>query len=247
MKNRLPYIIGALALVALILLVIGAPRENEQKFDERISLRQKDKIPYGTYAAQQLLSSLFPDAAISTDKAEPGYWADLDTEDSNQLVILVAKTFNAENYELKRLAEFAQKGNFVFVIARDISYTASEFFGISDASGLFYLSDNQHDSLALSLEPTSFSGRNQFEYPGKRYDSYLFSYDTARTVKLVNNNHGYPNFIAMQSGSGRLILHLAPMAFTNYFILHKKNIEYFEKLFFHARYFGKRTPVAGKK
>ena len=69
MKNRLPYIIGALALVALILLVIGAPRENEQKFDERISLRQKDKIPYGTYAAQQLLSSLFPDAAISTDKA----------------------------------------------------------------------------------------------------------------------------------------------------------------------------------
>ena len=96
MKNRLPYIIGALALVALILLVIGAPRENEQKFDERISLRQKDKIPYGTYAAQQLLSSLFPDAAISTDKAEPGYWADLDTEDSNQLVILVAKTFNAE-------------------------------------------------------------------------------------------------------------------------------------------------------
>lgn len=229
MKNRLPYIIGALALVALILLVIGAPRENEQKFDERISLRQKDKIPYGTYAAQQLLSSLFPDAAISTDKAEPGYWADLDTEDSNQLVILVAKTFNAENYELKRLAEFAQKGNFVFVIARDISYTASEFFGISDASGLFYLSDNQHDSLALSLEPTSFSGRNQFEYPGKRYDSYLFSYDTARTVKLGNNNHGYPNFIAMQSGSGRLILHLAPMAFTNYFILHKKNIEYFEK------------------
>lgn len=228
MKKSLPYIIGALALVALVLLLIGSPRNSEPKFDERISLRQKDKIPYGTYAAQHLLSSLFPHATVSADKAEPGYWADLDTEDSNQLVILVAKTFNAETYELKRLAEFAQKGNYVFVIARDVSYTASEFFGINDASDFFFTGGGQ-DSLAVMLEPASFSGRNRFEYPGKRYDSYLFSYDTARTVKLGNNNHGYPNFIAMQSGSGRLMLHLAPMAFTNYFILHKKNIEYFEK------------------
>lgn len=228
MKNRLPYIIGALALVALILLLIGAPRESEPKFDERISLRQKDKIPYGTYAAQQLLSSLFPQATISTDKAEPGFWAELDLEDSNQLVILVAKSFNAESYELKRLAEFAQHGNYVFVIARDVSYTASEFFAINDASDFFFAGGGQ-DSLSVSLEPASFSGRNRFEYPGKRYDSYFFSYDSARTVKLGNNNHGYPNFIAMQSGNGRLMLHLAPMAFTNYFILHKKNIEYFEK------------------
>ena len=228
MKKALPYIVGALALVALVLLLLGAPRDSKPRFDERISLRQKDKIPYGTYAAQQLLSSLFPQAAITADKAEPGYWADLDTEDSNQLVILVAKSFNAETYELKKLAEFAQKGNYVFVIAHDISYTASAFFGINDASGFFFQGGSE-DSLAVSLEPSSFSGRNRYEYPGKRYDSYHFSYDTARTVKLGHNNQGYPNFIAMQSGTGRLMLHLAPMAFTNYFILHKKNIEYFEK------------------
>jgi hypothetical protein len=35
----------------------------------------------------------------------------------------------------------------------------------------------------------------------------------------------------MKAGKGNLFVHLAPMAFTNYFLLHKQNIEYLEKIF----------------
>ena len=227
MKGWLPYIIGFFALAALLFLLLGTPSGRQPRFDERISLRQRDKIPYGTYAAQNLLSSLFPGAAISTDRQEPGLWQEVDTEDSNQLVILVAKTFNAETFELKKLAEFAQKGNYVYIIARDLSYSAADFLGVNKAADFFQ--GDTEDSLSVSLNPVSFQGRSRFDYPGKRFDSYLFSYDTAKTVPLGENSFGYPNFIALQAGSGRLMVHLAPMAFTNYFILHKNNIQYFEK------------------
>ena len=40
----------------------------------------------------------------------------------------------------------------------------------------------------------------------------------------------WPNFIRLRAGEGNLYLHLAPLAFTNYFLLHKKNIGYYEKL-----------------
>ena len=40
---------------------------------------------------------------------------------------------------------------------------------------------------------------------------------------------GRPNFIRLQAGKGNLYIHLAPLAFTNYFLLKNENIKYYEK------------------
>ena len=37
-----------------------------------------------------------------------------------------------------------------------------------------------------------------------------------------------PNFIEYKTGNGRIFIHSAPLAFSNYFILHKKNAGYFQ-------------------
>jgi hypothetical protein len=39
-----------------------------------------------------------------------------------------------------------------------------------------------------------------------------------------------PNFIHLRSGKGNLYVHLSPLSFTNYFLLHRKNIAYYEKV-----------------
>jgi hypothetical protein len=44
------------------------------------------------------------------------------------------------------------------------------------------------------------------------------------------NAKGRPDFIRLRAGKGNLYLHLAPMAFTNYFLLHGNNIDYYEKV-----------------
>jgi hypothetical protein len=43
-----------------------------------------------------------------------------------------------------------------------------------------------------------------------------------------NNN---PNFVQLKAGKGNLFVHLAPLAFSNYFLLHRNNITYVENAF----------------
>jgi hypothetical protein len=46
---------------------------------------------------------------------------------------------------------------------------------------------------------------------------------------LSVDEQGDPNFIRLQTGRGNIYLHLAPLAFSNYFILHKDNYHYYEQ------------------
>jgi hypothetical protein len=46
---------------------------------------------------------------------------------------------------------------------------------------------------------------------------------------LGSDARGNANFIRMRSGKGSLFIHLAPAAFSNYFILYKNNIEYYQR------------------
>src|SRR5688572_12384625 len=97
--------------------------------DERITLRLQDKIPYGFYAARQLLPTLFPEAKVYSDRRAPGYWDSLNIRRGNQAVFLVGKIFQANDEELDNLLSFAQNGNYVFIITHTMSYDAMRFFG----------------------------------------------------------------------------------------------------------------------
>ena len=74
-----------------------------------------------------------------------------------------------------------------------------------------------------------FSDNEIYIYPGKRYESSFAELDTARTIVLGRSQYGGPDFIQMNKGKGKVIFHLAPLAFSNYFILHKNNHKYFEQ------------------
>jgi hypothetical protein len=54
MKKLIPYIIG-LVIVFLLAWVISQAGRPVRNFDERVTLRPSDKIPYGTAAAKSLL------------------------------------------------------------------------------------------------------------------------------------------------------------------------------------------------
>jgi hypothetical protein len=227
LKKNLPYILGALALAVLLALLFSAPKSKTKRFDERITFRQKDKIPYGTFVAAELLQHMFPKAAISIDKKDPGNWDRISTTGTNQVVFLMARSFEPEEYELSRLADFVHRGNYVFIIAKSLSYEAAKYFNVNDNERFFYLTSE--DSLSLSLNEKYFQTADTFIYPGKKFDSYFTSIDSTKTLSLGKDLNGSANFLQLQAGSGKLFLHLAPMAFTNYFILHKNNIQYFQK------------------
>ena len=57
---------------AIILLFFTSENKVNHQFDGRITLRAKDKIPYGTYVAFESLKQLFPGAAVVSQQTGTG-------------------------------------------------------------------------------------------------------------------------------------------------------------------------------
>jgi hypothetical protein len=198
--------------------------------DERITLREKDKIPYGTAAARGLITSLFPNTSITSDSKNPGYWNDVSFGSGKQAVILMSGYFNADEYELKKILDFVKDGNYVFIIGRGFSTDAQTTFNFTygqDNSSIFY--SVVDDSLKMKLEKPSFPSDSLFVYPGTKFESWFETFDTSHAL-VLGRNETQPNFISMNIGEGSVFIHAAPLAFSNYFILHKNNIRYFEQV-----------------
>ena len=229
MSKYVPYIVLGIAVLLLGALLLVSSRQKEKVMDERITLRAKDKIPYGTYVAYKLLPKLFPEASVIQDNNNPGHWDEITSDETNQAVIFVGKDFDAEQYELNRLYAFAKNGNYIFIIAHSLSYEATKFFNCSDNS--YYYDFDSPDSLEVNLLNPPFNTRTSFIFPGKRYESYFSKIDTATTLVLGRGNKGNINFIQMKTGNGGIFIHLAPLAFSNYFLLHKNNIDYYKNVF----------------
>lgn len=231
MKNTYPYIIGGVVLLFFVVLLLGSKGRpaQQRRMDERITLRHQDKIPYGTAVAKELLPSLFPTASVQDDARYPGSWDGINAYDSNQAVILIADYLDADTDELNELRSFAAHGNSVFVIARSFSDATANFFNLTFNNYYDLFAGSQQDSLRIQLQAPVFSTDTVFfTYPGRRYEGSIRKFDSARTTVLGRNEGGWADFIGMKKGSGNIYLHTAPLAFSNYFILHKQNATYYQ-------------------
>ncbi len=243
MKKRALYIIAGLVLVGIVLLIVtdsGSGSNKKRKIDNRVTLTRSDKLPYGTFVAYEHLHDLFPDATVTTDRSEPGYWDSLSNADGNQALIIIVEHFGADDDEIKRLIRFAENGNDVFISASSVSYAVERLlhcttnapneapFNRYDRLGrLGY----ENDSLSVRLSADYFDSTRLYVFPGFNFSHVFNAVDETTTRVLGYNKSGDPNFIQLRSGSGNFYLHLAPIAFTNYFLLHKKNFSYYEQAF----------------
>ncbi len=228
MKKYTPYIIGGMLLLVLVLTVILAPIQFPKRMDERVTLRQKDKIPYGTYAAYHLLPQLFPSAKIESNNLSPASWAGDSILTNGQVVFITARYFDPTKEELRLINRFIKSGNHVFLITNSFSYDAAEHFGVSGAEYLYArISD---DSLEVRLKNPPFKSKLTHIYPGKKFDAYFTEVDPTRAFALGTDENGHTNFLQLASGTGKLYIHLAPLAFSNYFLLHRQNVGYLQQV-----------------
>jgi len=230
MKKYTAYIIGFCGVLLVALVIIAANRRLPRKMDERITLRQRDKIPYGFSAAKELSASFFPNANMYSDESVPGYWEHISLNSTHQAVFLVAGYFNADDDEISRLMRFVKNGNYVFIIAQSFSEESQAAFrftyGQNGMAPFFGVGD---DSLIVRLRKPFFSSDSIFTYPGRKFESWFDTFDSTHSI-VLGTNVNKPDFIEMNYGRGSVFIHSAPLAFSNYFILHKNNIRYFEQV-----------------
>jgi hypothetical protein len=234
LRKYTPYII--LAVLAGVIIYFIARQKMPKRFNDTITFRLKDKIPYGTYVAFQSLRYMFPEANIHINSHEPGYWDSLSTYDSGQALVIISPNFFADDTEMEKLIRFVKNGNDVFISARYVSAAADEalrcetsVYGISSAFRRSGIPDD--DSLVVSLYKPPYPEYKVYSYPGYRYSAWAYNLDSLKVLKLGGNDLKHDNFLHFRAGKGNLFLHLAPMAFSNYFLLNKSNIEYYEQVF----------------
>jgi hypothetical protein len=223
--------------VLLLIWLILPSRKTLHYFDQRLSFRKSDKIPYGSYVAYNHLEYLFPSAKIGINRTAPDSWKDSVTGDNKQALLIVTPLFFADEYEMRALVDFAKNGNDVFISAKDLSLSAQNYLHCETSSTNFGDQARQKDSMEVKLDMQSNEQSSSFFYPGRRYDSYFFKYDTAVSYEYgssTNEDGGtqfqLANFIRLKTGEGNIYLHLAPVCFSNYFLLYHDNINYYNQI-----------------
>jgi hypothetical protein len=235
LKKYIPYLLVGLIILALLLLLFAERSNSKQRLDERISFRKRDKIPYGSFVAYESMKSLFPNASVYSERQEPGSWDSISLFGKDQVLVIICPDFNADKFEMTNLVNFIENGNDVFISAISLSEDATRILNC-DVNSIeplisYFSNSGASDTLTVSLTLPFTKGTTTYSYPGKQLDSYFSRVDTKTSVLIGADKRSRPNFIHMRAGKGNLFVHLAPMAFTNYFLLHKQNIDYLEKIF----------------
>lgn len=235
MKKALPYIVGGALLIAIVLLVVF--HKQQRHFDGRITLSPTDKIPYGCYAAYQLMQQQFPKAKLSVNRAAPLEWKLPKGDTAQQVLFILINYFNPTDDELNTLTSFAQKGNTVFISALQMSEKAQQFFRVKEEDTYTPYSpapDNEGvniaDSFTVWLDSSVFTSPVAFSYPGVAYNNRFTTYDSTFAYPLGYNRKGTNNLVALHTLKGLFLLHSAPITFTNLFLLNDENHVYFEHL-----------------
>jgi len=213
---------GILPLV--LLLLVSCDTGGSKKLNRRITLWRKDKIPYGTYTAYENLPYVFPDAEVSVNKTSP---LNLGSSGGKKAYIIIVPRISPDETEISAMLNFVGEGNHIFISA--FQYGDSLLHALSLRTGGGFGFSNASDSLRLSVYHPLTGDSLAFTYPGAAYDNWVSSLDSQYTTILGRDAAGRPDLVKFTyKGGGSMLLQFAPMAFTNFFLLHKKNKAYYE-------------------
>lgn len=223
----------------LLLLAGFAACGKAKRLNERVTLWRNDKIPYGTYYARENLSRIFPEASIENIRTSPDPYHKENTTDlfentynpkaNKTCYVIIADAVMPDDKEIEGLFDMVGKGTQVFISSFSIDETLLDSLQLKTSLYNSYL--NVHDSLTVGVyDPVSWQ-ESRYSYPGMALDNYFSDVDSSITTVLGKNKEGKANFVKISYESGgAFYIHLAPMSFTNFFLLHKSNKGYYDQV-----------------
>ena len=238
MKKRLRYICLFAGLASVLLFLAGCSDNKPvgvkiPRLDPKYSY--KDKEPMGSYVAYHYLNSLFDYGVTSIINKS---FSDLRYEINynRSLYIIVAKSVFLNRNDIQSMMNYVSNGNTLFISADYIDRRLTDT--LLTRSTFNFMSFLPLDEYRLPKQDTWVSLAHESPTDQKKYGFFFvpfgarfIDYDTTETQVLGYNESGQANFIAIDHGQGKFILHTAPAAFSNYFLLTGDNKEYLEKTF----------------
>lgn len=211
MRDLKIYIAIASALLIIFLL---AEYNRPSPVDWSASLKNTDKIPFGTYILYNRLHDIFPGSQVQPFR-EPVYNVINDHDIQHGTYLIISNSVNINEYDFGKLTDFMKRGNDVFIAASDFGgYLEKELKIETDKQLIKANASESVKFVSPSLDTTRLFG---FDKP--ICDDYFSGIDTVKATVLGKNSHYHVTYIKYSYGKGSLYLSVNPLLFTNYSLL----------------------------
>lgn len=246
-SKKTAYFVVLGLLLGVVLVVLWANQRQQRRLDWYESYQETDRQPYGLFILFELLKDQFQGKRFHPVNGSLEENLPLTTGDQDANLILVGDyLYLDKGGDFDRLMEFVASGNHAFIATKNLPYDVMSelnFFecGYMEGSSIYKDSLIQLNFTHPNLRTDSgYSVSYHFRFEPTQYeytyiDTNTFCADYLPFVCLGEFDQGHVNFVRVDYGEGAFFLHTNPVVFTNYFLKHKNNLEYAEKVMGHLR------------
>ncbi|NDC77447.1 MAG: DUF4350 domain-containing protein [Chitinophagia bacterium] len=185
------------------------------------TLSRFDKIPFGTWVLFHRLRDLF-DTSPTTVRTT--FYDHLRGHESfGEAFIVIARELRTGKADETEMLRYVTRGNTLFLAAETFSPTLADTLGFDTDT---HVSIGPTDSVSLRLVNPAFGPQRLYPMLRGSVDTHFDRFDTARTTVLGMTDKGLANFISIPVGKGHILLHTAPLAFSNIALLRGDGYHY---------------------
>ncbi len=220
---------------------LGCSRNNLPPLTE--SYRKMDKLPFGAFIAYKGFESEFKDYWINAmDKPFDKTWLEMKRDSGfaskYSLYFLVTKNLMLSEEETNAMMQFVETGNDLFISAAyvDPKLLKALHCTVDHRKEMVSEATGKMDDTFVSMYYGNDFQSQKYSYYYFPFSGFISSYDSSVTRVLGVNELNLPDYIVSFYGKGRFYLHVAPRAFSNYFLLTKNNYQYFEYVTAYLRF-----------
>jgi hypothetical protein len=219
-SKKVLWIFGG-ALLAIIITELVRP----QPVDWRDSYTAFDKIPLGSYIFFEEAPLLF-NTYLQMVQKDPYEFLSEGTYENNSAYIFINNELFFDKRQTEKILNYVENGSTVFISARSIGGDLADSLKTSNKTSYNILEEEVRPKFYTStLLQDSIS-----TFKKGVYKSSFISIDTLKSKGLGYYDTSDPNiqdlnYISMEYGKGRFLLHSLPEAFSNYYML-KNNGQY---------------------
>ena len=219
-SKKVLWIFG-IALLAIIITELVRP----QPVDWRDSFTSFDKIPLGSYIFFEEAPLLFNTDLQKVEK-DPYEFLSEETYNNNSAYIFINNELFFDKRQTEKILNYVENGSTVFISARNIGGDLSDSLKISNKTSYNILEEEVNPKFYTSaLLQDSVS-----TFKKAVYKSSFIRIDTLKSKGLgyyetSDTNVQDLNYISIDYGEGKFLLHSLPEAFSNYYML-KNNGQY---------------------
>ncbi len=217
--------VNIILLAVLFMLLIGLVHYAPAPVDWRYSFSDDDKIPYGCWVLKKdVLPVVFPDNHLATNTVS--FFESLPSlHSSGDNLLIVTLDFNPDSLDLKKLLEFVNRGNHVFISSYRFPEELENTLNVESVTSLTDSFSFIRKETVLNLANPALKKSTGYVFNQFLPSHYFQEMDTSNSVVLGYDNSHHLNFIKTRFGKGDIYLHCQPFVFTNYHLLYS-NYEY---------------------